>query len=315
YIGGSNPDSGYSIAVDGSGSAYVTGHTQSTEASFPVSVGPDLTYNGGDWPGDTFVAKVAADGTGLDYAGYIGGSSYDQGYGIAVDGFGSAYVTGATCSSEASFPVSGGPDLTKNGSCDAFVAKVKADGTALDYAGYIGGQDFETGKDIAVDGSGSAYVAGRTHSSEASFPVSGGPDLTYNGLADAFVAKVADDLDTDGDGCTDSEELGNNEKLGGRRDPLYFWDFYDATGPAGRDGKIDLMNDIFGVAFRFGATGNPSGDPLTVPPPHPAYHTAFDRGGVIPEGNPWDLLPADGNIDLMNDIFGVAFSFGHNCTS
>ena len=97
--------------------------------------GPDLTYNGA---GDAFVAKVNAAGTALVYGGYIGGSGDDGGRGIAVDGSGNAYVTGVTQSTEASFPVLVGPDLTFNGVQDAFVAKVNAAGTALVYAGYIG---------------------------------------------------------------------------------------------------------------------------------------------------------------------------------
>jgi hypothetical protein len=198
YIGGSDIEIGYGIAVDSEGNAYVTGETNSTQATFPETVGPDLTYNGGSW--DVFVAKVTADGTGLDYCGYIGGSDYDEGRGIAVDAAGNAYVTGQTYSSEATFPVTGGPDLTFNGGHgDAFVAKVKADGTGLVYAGYIGGSpsDISDGGDygygIAVDSAGNAYVTGQTTSSEATFPVTGGPDLTHNGYDDAFVAKVKAD--------------------------------------------------------------------------------------------------------------------------
>ncbi|MBN2437241.1 MAG: SBBP repeat-containing protein, partial [Deltaproteobacteria bacterium] len=89
YIGGSNGDIGIGIAVDGAGNAYVTGYTASTEATFPVAVGPDLTFNGLI---DAFVAKVNASGTALAYCGYIGGSGLDIGYGIAVDGAGNAYV-------------------------------------------------------------------------------------------------------------------------------------------------------------------------------------------------------------------------------
>ena len=126
----------------------------------------------------------------IAYCGYIGGSGDDHGYRIAVDGAGNAYVAGGTYSSEASFPVTVGPDLTHNGGGDAFVAKVGADGTGLVYCGYIGGSDWDQGYDIAVDGAGNAYVAGGTHSSEASFPVTLGPDLTHNGGGDAFVAKV-----------------------------------------------------------------------------------------------------------------------------
>jgi len=193
YIGGSDADYGYGIAVDGSGNAYVTGQTNSTETTFPVLYGPDLTHNGSF---DAFVAKVNASGTALVYCGYIGGGDWDEGYGIAVDGSGNAYVMGYTDSTEATFPVIGGPDLTYNGgSTDAFVAKVNASGTVLVYCGYIGGSGGELGYAIAVDGSGNAYVTGYTFSTEATFPVIGGPDLTYNDLVDywqgdAFVAKV-----------------------------------------------------------------------------------------------------------------------------
>ena len=190
YIGGDSNDYGLDIAVDGSGNAYVAGSIGSTEVTFPVAVGPDVTYNGG---GDAFVAKVNASGTALVYCGYIGGSDYDSGEGIAVDGSGNAYVTGETQSTEATFPAIVGPDLTYNGSNDAFVAKVNASGTALVYCGYIGGSGLggygDYGKGIAVDGSGSAYVTGGTSSTEATFPVIGGPDTTHNGGdSDAFVA-------------------------------------------------------------------------------------------------------------------------------
>jgi hypothetical protein len=190
YIGGSGQDEGFDIAVDSAGDAYVDGVTPSSEASFPVTVGPDVTYNGGG--SDGFVAKVNAAGSALDYAGYIGGAGDDNAVGIAVDSVGNAYVGGTTSSSQATFPVTVGPDLTYNGgSSDGFVAKVNAAGTALAYAGYIGGGSDDSGQDIAVDSGGAAHVGGYTSSTEASFPVSVGPDLTYNGgSSDGFVAKV-----------------------------------------------------------------------------------------------------------------------------
>ena len=151
-------------------------------------VGPDLTLNGVT---DAFVAKVNAAGTALDYCGYIGGSATDRGRGIAVDASGRAYVFGGAESSEASFPVTVGPDLTHNGLRDAFVARVNAAGTALDYCGYIGGAGNENASAIAVTAGGIAYVGGDTPSTETTFPVTVGPDLSYNGGgADGFVAKV-----------------------------------------------------------------------------------------------------------------------------
>ena len=187
YIGGSGDDYGRGIAVDGSGNAYITGTTSSGAASFPVAVGPDMTYNGSS---DAFIAKVNPSGTALLYCGYIGGSFYDSGNGVAVDGSGNAYLTGITTSTEADFPVTGGPDLTFNGYDDAFVAKVNASGSTLLYCGYIGGAGSEDGRGIAVDGSGNAYVMGHTASTASSFPVVNGPDLTHNGLHDIFVTKV-----------------------------------------------------------------------------------------------------------------------------
>jgi hypothetical protein len=178
--------------VDVTGSAYIAGFTLSTQATFPVIVGPDLTYNGGG--GDAFVAKVKADGSGLVYCGYIGGAGSfgDSGWGIALDSKGNAYVTGDTSSNQLTFPVKSGPDLTYNGGGeDAFVAKVRADGVGLIYAGYIGGHENDVGFGIAVDKGANAYVTGVT-SSLKDFPVKVGPDLSFNGGgSDAFVTKVA----------------------------------------------------------------------------------------------------------------------------
>jgi hypothetical protein len=192
YIGGAGNENGLAIAVTAGGSAFVGGDTPSSEASFPVTVGPDLSYNGGG--SDGFVAKVNAAGTGLDYCGYIGGTDSDVATGIAVGGAGNAYVIGYTISTEASFPVAVGPDLVHNGFVDAFVAKVNASGSALSYCGYIGGSQNDYGRAIALDSGGGAYVTGYTKSDEASFPVLLGPDLSYSGgttFGDAFIAKVA----------------------------------------------------------------------------------------------------------------------------
>ncbi len=194
YIGGSADDIALGVAVDSAGNAYVTGFTASTEATFPVTAGPDLTYNGG--AADAFVAKVNATSPyGLVYCGYIGGANNDYGQSVAVDGSGNAYVAGYTSSTEATFPVTAGPDLTYNGGTDdAFVAKVNATSPyGLVYCGYIGGSGDDSGswEGVAVDSSGNAYVTGQTASTEATFPVTVGPYLTYNGGShDAFVAKI-----------------------------------------------------------------------------------------------------------------------------
>jgi hypothetical protein len=191
YIGGTGDDAGFGVAVDSQGCAYVTGRTTSDETSFPVKVGPDLVHDGGGIEGhDSFIVKVNAAGTDLEYAGYIGGTGDDGGYSVEVDAAGAAYVTGWVESDETSFPVTMGPDLTYNGGEDLFVAKVSPSGAGFDYLGYIGGSGDDGGLRITVDASGAAYVTGWVQSDESTFPEKVGPDLTYNGLTDAFVAKV-----------------------------------------------------------------------------------------------------------------------------
>ncbi|WP_158939559.1 DUF11 domain-containing protein [Streptomyces sp. NRRL S-87] len=197
YIGGQQEDEAYGIAVDSAGAAYLTGHAVSTETTFPVTVGPDLSHNGGPGGGgDAFVTKVNPSGAALDYSGFIGGDSTDFGFGIDVDATGAAYVTGQTRSTETTFPVAVGPDLTHNGgpgglTDDAFIAKVQPGGATLGYAGYIGGNGVDIPRGVAVDSAGAAYITGQTTSTQATFPVTVGPDLTYGGDYDGFVTKVA----------------------------------------------------------------------------------------------------------------------------
>jgi hypothetical protein len=187
YVGGSDADYARDVAVDSWGNAYVVGDTMSSDITFPVNIGADLSYNGGQ---DVFVAKVSADGKTIVYCTYIGGSGSEGAYGIAVDSAGNAYVGGCTSSDELTFPLKGGPDLTYNGNFDGFVAKLDSSGTNLDYCGYIGGSGDEYVHCITVDSGGNAFIGGSTTSDESTFPVIAGPDLTYNGGGDGFVAKV-----------------------------------------------------------------------------------------------------------------------------
>jgi cold shock CspA family protein len=120
--------------VDGSGYAYVTGWTFSTD--YDVTPGAFQTTNGGR--ADVFVTKLNETGTALVYSTYIGGSGNDEGYAIAVDGSGNAYVTGGTFSTD--YDVTPGAFQTTNeGGQDVFVTKLNATGTALVYSTYIGG--------------------------------------------------------------------------------------------------------------------------------------------------------------------------------
>ena len=257
YIGGWGSDSAAGVAVDDAGNAYVVGQTDSSETEqFPVAVGPDLVLDGED---DGFVAKVKADGTGLEYAGYLSGYIQD----VAVDEDGNAYLVGLISSEDTAFPALVGPDLSANGADDAFVAKVKADGSGLDYAGYIGGSNCELALGIAVDSAGRANVVGGTESSEAQgFPVLHGPDLSYGGAADAFVAGVK----ANGSGLRYAGYIGGSD-----------WD--DAHGIAvGRQGSVYVVGSTNSTR----GEGFPAlfGPDVTYNGGRDAFVAKFQAGGI-----------------------------------
>ncbi|MET3542539.1 Tfp pilus assembly major pilin PilA, partial [Pontibacter aydingkolensis] len=143
--GGANNDISNSIAVDGSGNAYVTGYFYETTTFGSTT----LTSSGGQ---DMFVAKYNASGT-VVWAKQAGGTNSDYGRGIAVDGQGNAYVTGEFYGT-ATF---GSTTLTSAGYDDIFVAKYDASGTVV-WAKQAGGTNSDYGRGIAVDGQGNAYV-------------------------------------------------------------------------------------------------------------------------------------------------------------
>lgn len=174
FLGYGSEDRGLGVATDGAGHAYLTGQV--------LEEGQDFT--------DAFVARVALDGSSLDYLSIIGGEGGDAAFDIAIDAAGHAYITGFTGSDESSFPVTGGPDLSFNGVADTLVAKLAPDGQDLVYAGFLGGELIDFGEGIRVDASGSVYLQGPVLSSHSSFPVKVGPDLSFNGETDIFVCKL-----------------------------------------------------------------------------------------------------------------------------
>jgi hypothetical protein len=180
YLGGGDGDASSGIAIDGSGNAYITGKTISTD--FPTTPGAMNISSNGYW--DVFVTKLNASGTALVYSTYLGSSGYDVGYGIAIDSSGNAYITGGTDSSN--FPTTPGAfDTSSNGG--AFVSKLNASGTALVYSTYLGSADVFG---IAIDSSGNAYITGVTGSSD--FPTTPSAfDTSFNGgTYDVFVSKL-----------------------------------------------------------------------------------------------------------------------------
>jgi hypothetical protein len=182
YLGGSDGDGGYGIAVDSQGAAYVTGETGSTD--FPTQDPIQGTYAGSI---DAFITKVNSSGTALVYSTYLGGSYREHGLCIAVDSQGAAYVTGYTYSTD--FPTQNPIQESKAGDADVFITKVVSSGSALVYSTYLGGSVWDDyGWGIAVDSQGAAYVTGYTLSTD--FPTQNPIQGSNAGWGDIFIAEL-----------------------------------------------------------------------------------------------------------------------------
>lgn len=186
YLGGSRNEEGLGIAVHSDGSTLVSGWTSS----------PDFPVEGALQPGlagstDAFVVKLLSDGSALAYATYLGGSARDFSFDLDVAADGTAYVAGVTESSN--LPSVDPVQPARAGGSDAFVAEISADGASLLFSSYLGGSGEESvsvsGFGVTLDGSGGAYLAGSTTSSD--FPVVAPIQPAAGGQADAYVVKLS----------------------------------------------------------------------------------------------------------------------------
>jgi hypothetical protein len=177
--------------VDQSGCVYVAGSTSSAGLSTLEAYQPSI--NGQTT--DAFVAKFNAAGSTLVFYTYLGGSSMDLGYGLALGNNGDVYVTGLTYSAD--FPryhylPATGNQNQKLGLHTVFVTQLAASGNSLVYSTFLGGSSFDQGKAIVVDNSGNVFITGDTESGD--FPVTQGSYQTQmGGESDAFLTKLGPD--------------------------------------------------------------------------------------------------------------------------
>lgn len=229
YLGGSGGEDVKGLAVDGAGSAYVTGLANS--ADFPTTPGAFDDSRGGFF--DAYVAKLNPAGTALEYAAYLGGDGGELSDDLVVDEAGHAYVTGYTRSPD--FPVTPGAyKTTLNGVTDAFVVKVSPAGDSLVYGTFVGGSYLEWGTGLALDEAGSVYLTGYTTSGDlpttpGAFQATPGGEAGYT---DSFVAK----LNAGGSALEYSTYLGGDELD-------QAWDIaVDAAGHAYVTGQTESAN-------------------------------------------------------------------------
>jgi hypothetical protein len=189
YAGGSAADAAQAIALDSSGNVFVAGYTYSTD--FPTASAYQAQNAG---QADAFLLELKPSGAGLVFSTYLGGSGVDRAFGLALDSSDNVYLAGDTQSTD--FPVTSSALQAANaGQDDGFVVKFNAGGGSLAYSTYLGGSGTDQANDIALDGSGNAYVTGFTQSSD--FPLMtpfqatfGGGTCAVGSCPDAFVTKL-----------------------------------------------------------------------------------------------------------------------------
>ncbi|MDP9401780.1 MAG: SBBP repeat-containing protein [Actinomycetota bacterium] len=274
---------GTAIAVDSTGHAYVTGSTPSadfptTAEAFDRRCGTDFPGNcdamqgefGNVTPTDAFVTKLTPDGSGIVYSTYLGGGGFDVGHAIALDAAGRAYVAGATTSTD--FPTSenaydrlcGSEDGTTCGlaeqggfgeqvpATDAVVTQLSADGSALGYSTYLGGDRTESGAAVAVNGA-RIFVGGTT--SSPAFPVAGATFDTSCGGTDSGCGPESRDAFV---GVLDPAAMSGPDSL---RYSTYL-------GGSGDDQGLGIAVDPGGHPYLTGSTGSPD---------FPTTSGAYDR--------------------------------------
>jgi hypothetical protein len=279
--GGTSSDGGNGIAVDGSGGVYVTGYYQGT-----ATFGTTTKTSAGLF--DIFVAKYSGSGV-LQWVQSAGGTSFDFGNAIAVDGSGNVYVTGKY-EATATF---GTTTKTSAGIADIFVAKYNSVGVTWDWVQSAGGTSDDVGRGIAVDGSGNVYVTG-WYFGTATF---GTTTKTSAGLFDIFVAKYNSSgalqwVQSAGDTSIDEGHGIAVDGSGG----VYVTGNYQGTATFGATTKTSAGgSDIFVARY------NSSGALQWV---QSAGGTSYDYGNAI-------AVDGSGNVYVTGRYQGTA-TFGNN---
>jgi hypothetical protein len=284
--GGTGPDWGGGVAVDGAGNAYVTGSYRGTVSFGSYTLTAYVNYN------DMFVAKLNTNGTWL-WAVSAGGGFYDQGNKIAVDGWGNAYMAVQSDSETITF---GSCTLTRFGpGTDIYVAKLDPYGNWL-WAVQAGGTADDIGNDIAVDGEGNPWVTGKFRGT-ATF---GSQTLTVSGHNDVFVAK----LNTNGNWLWAVQ-------AGGTADDIGHGIALDGSGNA-------WVTGIFCLAASFGShtlTTNSGGDIFVAKlDPSGNWLWAAQAGGTVGDRGYGIALDGSGNA-YVTGYFNRTASFGSHSLS
>jgi gliding motility-associated-like protein len=173
------------VLTDAQGNIYVA--SVSGSVGFPVTAGFGRNYEGGTC--DAVVVKLPPALNRLTWSGFLGGSAADAAYSIQLDPSGNAYVGGGTLSTNLT-GTSGGYQARALGNVDGFVARIAADGSAVQRATYLGTAAYDQAFFVQLGSDGGVYVLGQTL---GEWPVS--PGVYSNPGSRQFIQKLSPDLD------------------------------------------------------------------------------------------------------------------------
>ena len=341
YLGGDYIDGGFDVALDEDGNIYVTGLTRS--ADFPVSEGAVRAPRGPSF--DVFVAKLNPSATALEYGAVIGGLGTDRGSAIAVDEAGNAYVCGTTFASD--FPVTANA-LQKEfagGTLDAFLFKLNADATALDYSSYLGGSSPDEGHDIALDSEGAVYVVGTTVSDDFRTTAGALRTTKRGNFRDGYVVKLGSSGESllfatylGGDGHDEAlavavDSTGNAHVTGftSSGDGMTTPDAYQGSFGGDFDAflvKLDTRGEVIEYGTYLGGSRNDRGQAIAVdaqghvvlagrttsldfPTTEGAYQTSYGGGGFFGDAFVAQFDLAAGQLSFSTLLGGVTDDQGN----
>jgi hypothetical protein len=311
YHGGNSFDTVNAVAVDSGDNVYVTGATRSL--SFPITAGVVQPSISNTTNFEAFVTKINSAGNTYVYSTYLGGTAYDEGFGIAADADGNAYVGGDTES--ANLVTVGAFQGGSGGGRDGFIVKLNPAGTARIYASYIGGNNSDIVRGVALDSTRVAFVIGSTASSN--FPVNNFVQSTLRGTADAFLVRVS---------ASGATRL-SSTFLGGSFDEEALGIAVDTNANAYLTGYTQSADfpTVSALQASFQGTRDAfvskiSNCEITLSPTGATVSTAAGTGAVLVSGPtdcPWVATTNDGFITLTGATSGsgngtVTFSFSAN---
>lgn len=279
YIGGAGVDEAYGIAVDGEGSAYLAGVTDS--ADFPGA--SPIQQNKGSGT-DVFVMKLNPAGNAVVYATWLGGGGLESVRQIKVDAAGGAVVVGSTSSLD--FPLKDALQTTRSGASDAFVVRLNPAGSALVSSTLLGGSGGESGNGVALDAGGNLYLTGSTDSVD--FPTANPLQATKQGSPLYASTNAASTWNAASSGLA---ALQTNDLAVDPSNPAIV---YAAT----ERGVFKTVNGG-AVWAKAGSQFNLSVSQLVIDPTAPMTIYAFNFSALYKStdgGNSWTVLPAPGPI-------------------